>query len=51
MTTVGIFTPQLAISNLKHSFHPELDDDAKALGDKDLDQSEKHLVSSKVTIS
>jgi hypothetical protein len=38
-------------SNLQHSFHPELDDDAKALGDKDLDQSEKHLVSSKVTIS
>ena len=38
-------------SHLQHSFHPALDDDAKALGEKDLDESEKHLVSSQVTIS
>jgi glutamine amidotransferase PdxT len=35
-------------SSLEHSFHPELDDDAKALGEKDLDPSQKHLVSSKL---
>ena len=35
-------------SSLEHSFHPELDDDAKALGEKDLDLSQKHLVSSKL---
>jgi hypothetical protein len=42
---------QASTSNLQHSFHPELDDDAKALGEKDLDHSEKHLVSSIITTS